>query len=90
MSFVLFYTLFYMFNALFYVIGYNSRHLNKKEHIWRKIGLKQIVELRLQLGKVEAVAPDSKIAKNTFMNFPFSFLCLVSSPRYFKTINKYF
>ena len=57
MSFVLFYTLFWMFNVLFYVIGYNSRYLNKKEHIWRKFGLKQKVELRLQLGKSEAAAP---------------------------------
>ena len=46
MSFVLFYTLFWMFNVLFYVIGYNSRHLNKKEHIWRKIELKQKVRLQ--------------------------------------------
>ena len=46
--------------------------------------------LRLQLGKVEAVAPNSKIAKNTFMNFLFTPLCLVFSPRYFKTINRYF
>ena len=40
MSFVLFYTLFWMFNVLFYVIGYNSRHLNKKgahlEKNWTK------------------------------------------------------
>ena len=87
-----------MFNVLFYVIGYNSRHLNKKEHIWRKIGLKQIVELRLQsrafceieenkivalrlqLGKVEAAAPDSKITKNTFMNFLFTPLRLILQP----------
>ena len=57
MSFVLFYTLFWMFNVLFYVIGYNSRHLNKKEYIWKKIGLKQTVELGLQLGKSEAATP---------------------------------
>ena len=82
-----------MFNVLFYVIDYNSRHLNKKEHIWRKIGLKQKVRLqprafcgieenkttalRLQLGKVEATVPDSKITKNTYMNFLFTLLCLV-------------
>ena len=63
MSFVLFYTLFWMFNVLFYVIGYNSRHLNKKEYNWRKIGLKQIVELRLQFGKVEVVAQIRKLPK---------------------------